>query len=62
MFVSAIDSAARFTRPLHTITRMWGETTVIPRAATLFFVNADGWALTCKHVASQLELGRQLLE
>ena len=61
MFVSAIDTATRFTRPLHTITRIWGETTVIPGAATLFFVNADGWALTCKHVASQLVLADQLL-
>ena len=60
MFVSAIDTAARFTRPLHTITRVWGNTTVIPGAATLFFVNADGWALTCKHVASQLVLADQL--
>lgn len=62
MFVSAIEAAARFTRPLHTITRMWGDTTVVPGAATLFFVNADGWALTCKHVASQLMLADQLLE
>ena len=60
MFVSAIDAASRFTRPIHTITRLWGETTVIPGAATLFFVNADGWALTCKHVASQFVVAEQL--
>jgi hypothetical protein len=54
MFVSAIETAARYTRALHTITRVWGSTTVMPGAATLFFVNADGWALTCKHVANQL--------
>lgn len=41
---------------------MWGTTTVIPGAATLFFVNADGWALTCKHVASQLPFADQLLQ
>ena len=46
MFVSAIDTAAHFTRPIHTITRLWGEATVVPGAATLFFVNSDGWALT----------------
>ena len=41
---------------------MWGTTTVIPGAATLFFVTADGWALTCKHVASQLPFADQLLQ
>ena len=54
MFVSGIETAARFTRPIHTIARVWGTVAVTPGAATLFFVNADGWALTCKHVASQL--------
>lgn len=61
MFVSGIETAAGYTRPIHTIARVWGNTTVIPGAATLFFVNADGWALTCKHVASQLAATDQLL-
>ena len=61
MFVSGIETAAHFTRPIHTIARFWGSAAVIPGAATLFFVNADGWALTCKHVASQLGSARQLL-
>jgi hypothetical protein len=61
LFVSGIGTAARYTRPIHTITRVWGSTTVIPGAATLFFVNADGWALTCKHVASQLAAADQVL-
>jgi len=60
MFVNAIAAASGFTRPIHTITRLWRETTVVPGAATLFFVNADGWALTCKHVASQLVAAEQL--
>jgi hypothetical protein len=60
MFVSAIDTASRFTRPIHTIMRLSGETTVVPGAATFFFVNADGWALTCKHVASKLVAAEQL--
>ena len=60
MFVSGIETAARFTRPIHTIVRVCGNAAVIPGAATLFFVNADGWALTCKHVASQLEAADQL--
>jgi len=60
MFVEAIETASKFTRPIHTITRMWGTTEVIPGAATLFFVNGDGWALTCKHVANLLRFANQL--
>jgi len=62
MFTSAIETAAQYTRPIHTISRIWGSTSVIPGTATLFFVNADGWALTCKHVANQLGLADQLLQ
>ena len=61
MFVTAIDRAAEFTRPIHTIVRYFGSTEVHPGAATLFFVNADGWALTCKHVAQQIMGADQLL-
>lgn len=62
MFMKAIETASQFTRPIHTITRVWGTTAVIPGAATLFFVNGDGWALTCKHVAGQLAFADQLLQ
>jgi len=62
MFVAAIERAAQFTRPVHTICRAWGVEGVIPGAATLFFVNAQGWALTCKHVAQQLAAANQLAE
>jgi hypothetical protein len=62
MFANAIEAAARYTRAIQTIARVWGSATVIPGAATLFFVNADGWALTCKHVAAQLPSADQLLE
>ena len=51
MFVDAIEIAAAFTRPVHMISRNYGSELVQPHAATLFFVNADGWALTCAHVA-----------
>lgn len=61
MFVSAIERAAAFTRPIHFITRYYGTTDVHPGAATLFFVNADGWALTCRHVAAELAGADQLL-
>lgn len=50
MFVTAIETVARYVRPIHTITRNYGSTTVHPVSASLFFVNEDGWALTCKHV------------
>ena len=54
MFVKAIDCAAEFTRPVHMIVRYFGSSQAHPGAATLFFVNSDGWALTCRHVAEQL--------
>ena len=33
MFVSGIETAARFTRPIHMIARVWGNAAVIPGAA-----------------------------
>ena len=50
MFVNAIEEVANFTRPIQTITRNYSETIVRPGAATLFFVNENGCAITCKHV------------
>jgi len=50
MFVKAIEEVGKFTRPIHTITRNYDETHVNPGAATLFFVNEMGYAITCKHV------------
>jgi hypothetical protein len=55
MFITAIETADAFTRPVLSIMRVWGSETIIPGAATLFFVNTDGWALTCKHVVAQLQ-------
>ena len=54
MFVDAIEKAAQFTRAIHTIYRYFDSKGIHPGAATLFFVNPDGWALTCKHVAQQI--------
>src|SRR5688572_17784799 len=50
MFVKAIEEVAKFTRPIHTISRNYNETIVSPGAATLFFVNEMGYAITCRHV------------
>ena len=50
MFVNAIEEVGRFTRPIHTISRNYNDNTVTPGAATLFFVNENGVAVTCKHV------------
>lgn len=61
MFVKAIEIAAGFTRSIHSISRNYGSTIVQSGAATLFFVNSDGWALTCRHVAELIPIGDQLL-
>lgn len=62
MFVEAIEKAAQFTRPIHTISRNYGSTIVVPAAATLFFVNADGWFLTARHVAQQVPISEALTQ
>lgn len=60
MFVHAIEEMNRFTRPIHSIMRGYGSNKVWPGAATLFFVNNEGVALTCRHVAEQLLQSEQL--
>jgi len=50
MFVKAIEEVSKFTRPIHTISRNYNEKIVSPGAATLFFVNEIGCAVTCKHI------------
>jgi hypothetical protein len=60
MFEKAIEIAARFTRPIHSISRNYKSNTIQPGAATLFFVNSEGWALTCRHVAEHLRIAEQI--
>lgn len=50
MFVKAIEEVGQFTRAIHIITRDYNEKIASPGAATLFFVNESGCAVTCKHV------------
>ena len=54
MFVDSIEKAAQFTRPIHSIIRTYAGKKIIPGAATLFFVNEEGFAITCKHVIELL--------
>lgn len=54
MFVKSIERVAEFTRPIHTIMRTYKGKKVIPGAGTLFFVNEDGYAVTCKHIVELL--------
>lgn len=54
MFVDAIEKVASFTRPVNTIVRTYGGKNVIPGSATLFFVNNEAQAVTCKHVMQML--------
>lgn len=51
MFSDAIEKVAGYTRGIHTIIREYGSDIVVPGAATFFFVNELGQAITCKHVA-----------
>lgn len=62
MFENAIEIANSFTRPIHSISRNYGSKTIQAGAASLFFINSDGWALTCKHVASLIINSDQLLQ
>jgi len=54
MFVEAIEAVDQFTRPIHFIIRYYGGSDIIPGTGTLFFVNDQGYALTCRHVARQI--------
>jgi hypothetical protein len=51
MFEKAIETASSFTRPIHTISRTY-DGKILPGTATIFFVNDNGVAITCKHVAT----------
>ncbi len=54
MFVDAIEKVSGFTRPIMFITRNYNSSEIIPGLGTLFFVNGDGVAVTCKHVANMM--------
>ena len=60
MFSESIEKVSSFTRPIHTIMRTYGGKQIIPGAATLFFVNEEGYAITCKHVIELLAASENL--
>lgn len=60
MFTEAIEKVSKYTRPIHTISRLYNSEEVIPGAATIFIVNEQGWALTCKHVVEFLATSDQI--
>jgi hypothetical protein len=60
MFANAIEHVAQFVRPVHLITRNFQSEVVSPGAATLFFVNSEGWALSCGHVADLIVATEQI--
>lgn len=55
MFVDAIERVDAFTRPMHSIARIYGHREIVPGTATLFFINQEGCAITCKHVAELID-------
>ena len=59
MFVEAIKELSKFTRPIQTISRAYGYKEITPGLSTLFFVNENGVAITCKHVAQLIITAEQ---
>ena len=62
MFVDAIEKIDQFTRPVHFIVRYYAGSDIVPGTATLFFVNEDGFAVTCRHVARQILYANSIYE
>lgn len=54
MFVKAIEEIQKFTRPMHMIVRYYGNDYATPATGTLFFVNDQGVAITCRHIAENI--------
>jgi hypothetical protein len=61
MFVEAIESVDQFTRPIYSLTRTYGGT-ISGGTGTMFFVNGDGVAVTCKHIAQLIIQANQVNE
>ena len=53
MFVKAIEKVSRYVRPICFVRRLNNDE-LASGSATIFFVNDDGIAITCKHVVNTL--------
>ena len=51
MFVTAVEKVSKYTRQVQSIMRSYGSQRVTAGSSTLFFVNDNGDAITCRHVA-----------
>lgn len=60
MFENSIEAVSSFTRPVNTISRTYAGKQIIPGSATLFFVNDEGYAITCKHVIDLLAASEKI--
>jgi hypothetical protein len=60
MFENSIEKVSGFTRPLNSILRTYGGNRIIPGSSTLFFVNDQGFAITCKHVIDVIASAEQI--
>lgn len=54
MFTRAIEKVSGFTRPVHSILRTYGGKQLIPGSGTLFFINEEACAITCKHIINSI--------
>ncbi|WP_138482339.1 S1 family peptidase [Dyadobacter bucti] len=62
MFVEAIEKVDQFTRPVHFILRYYTGSDIVPGTGTLFFVNEEGFAITCRHIARQIMYANSIYE
>jgi hypothetical protein len=54
-FTNSIKTVKEYTRSIRTVTKSFGQNEPIPGSGTMFFVNDDGVAITCKHISNVLK-------
>ncbi len=59
MFETAIQESQKYTRPILSVLRNYSNK-LSPAAGTLFFVNNNGTAVTCKHIAEVVISGDKI--